>query len=114
MARRPKEVPQTLHLVPPLVRYLRARGGDVPRLVRRLSLPEDVEAQDAAAITTGGFNALLEEIARQLGDPFICLRLPGEIERRTYNVWELLAGSSATLRDALARVARSTAATRAS
>jgi AraC-like DNA-binding protein len=106
MARRRKDPAVPHHLVPALVRYLRRRGGDADALIRRFKLPADVEQRPDASITVVEFDALLAAVSVALGDPFLALRLPAELELTRYNFAELAAGASPTWRDALERMVR--------
>lgn len=108
MPRKPKDAAVRHHLVPPLVRYVRRHGGDeaADALIRRFALAADVEAQADASVTVVELDALLGAAAEARGDPFLGLRLPGELEMRRYNFAELAASSSPTFRDALTRMVR--------
>ncbi len=94
------------HVVPPLIRYLRSRGADADGLLERFRLSCDVEAASHALVTIEQFGAMLERAAELVGDPFLALRLPGELEFTRYNFAELAASTSATFRDAWARMVR--------
>src|SRR4051812_33493188 len=104
MARPRKEVPVRLPFVPPLLRYVRARGGDAAELIRSFGLGQGAEERDACELAPSQFGELLAEACRQLRDPALCLKLPSELERRRYSLGELLAGSSRTLGEALERM----------
>jgi AraC-like DNA-binding protein len=104
MARPSKEPPSPSPLVPALARYLRARGVDPASL--SIALPPDVEARDEMPTTAHAWNELLEASAAALGEPHLALRLPAELPLRRYGLAELTARASATVKDALARMAR--------
>lgn len=106
VARARKETPLRSGLVPALVRYVRSRGGDAELLVRRFGLPAGVETLGDAALTAVDFGRLLEAAAGELGDPFLALKLPAELEPRTYGLGELAMRASPTVREALQRMVR--------
>ncbi|KFA86971.1 AraC family transcriptional regulator [Archangium violaceum] len=106
MARARKETPFRSGLVPALVRFVRAHGGDAELLVRRFRLPSGVEAHTDAPITAEDFSLLLEAAAGELDDPALCLRLPAELEPSGYGLGELAVRASPTVREALRRMVR--------
>jgi AraC-like DNA-binding protein len=106
MPRSRKDVPVPHHLVPALIRLLRRRGVDAARFVRRFALPGDVEERADALVTAAEFGAILAAAGEALGDPFVALRLPAELELRRYNFAEMAATASPTYRDALGRLVR--------
>jgi len=109
MGRPLKEAPSASPLVPALLRYVRAHAKvpeDAAILGARFALPADAPERDDLAITPGAFGDLLEAAAEILGEPYLALRLPAELPLRRYGLAELAARSSATVRDALARMAR--------
>ena len=106
MARARKESPFQSSLVPALVRFVRARGGDADLLVRRFGLPAGVEEQPDARLTAVDFGRLLESAAGELDDPFLPLRLPAELESRSYGLSELAVRASPTVHEALRRMVR--------
>lgn len=106
MARPTREPPAPSALVPALFRYAALRGQDAALLACRLGLPGDVAARDAIDVPEGVVRDALESIAEALGEPFLALRLPGELPLRRYGLAELAARSSATLREGLGRMAK--------
>jgi AraC-like DNA-binding protein len=106
MARRPKPPPAPSRILPPLLRWVRARGGDVDALVRRFGLPADVERVEAPMFEAERMDELFSAIADELGDPFLGLHLPEALEWRRYTMAELAARASPTVRAALERVVR--------
>lgn len=104
---RPRKDPATPSpLVPPVVRYVRAQGGRADALIARFTLPDDVEALEEVPLALEDVGALLEEAAREVGDPALGVRLPGALELKRYGLAELAARASPTLKDALERVAK--------
>jgi AraC-like DNA-binding protein len=93
-------------MIPQMLRYLRGRGVDVDALVEQLGLPETAEHADAAAIDPETFERLFATAARLTRDPAIALHLPDLLEWRTYDLGELAARTSATLRDAFEDVVK--------
>src|SRR5689334_12405602 len=73
VARTRKETPFRSGLVPALIRFVRAHGGDAELLVRRFRLPAGVEAHTDAPITAEDFGLLLEAAAGELDDPALSL-----------------------------------------
>ncbi|WNG54864.1 AraC family transcriptional regulator [Archangium gephyra] len=106
VARTRKETPFRSGLVPALVRFVRAHGGDAELLVRRFRLPAGVEAHTDAPITAEDFGLLLEAAAGELDDPALSLRLPAELEPSGYGLGELAVRASPTVREALQRMVR--------
>jgi AraC-like DNA-binding protein len=106
MARPSKEPPSPSSLVPAIVRYARARGVDVDALALRLALPADVEDRDDAPVAPSAAGELLEVVARACGEPDLPLRLAADFPVRRYGFADLAVRASATVRDALARIAR--------
>jgi AraC-like DNA-binding protein len=106
MGRPSKEPPSPSPLVPALLRYVRARGGDATRIAARFGLAAEVEGNDEASVTALTWSELLEAAAEALGEPFLALGLPRELPLRRYGLAELVARASATLRDALVAMAR--------
>lgn len=106
MARPSKEPPSPSSLPPALVRFVRAHGGDATLLACRFGMAADVDDRDDAAISASGASELIACAAELLGEPYLALRLPSELPRKRYEHAELAARASATVRDALTRIAR--------
>lgn len=106
VARARKETPFRSALVPALVRFVRAHGGDADLLVRRFGLPAGVEEHADAPLTLMDFGRLLEAASGELDDPFLALRLPAELELRGYGLGELAVRASPTVYEALRRMVR--------
>jgi AraC-like DNA-binding protein len=90
--------------VPAVVRYAHARGADLD--VSRFALPADVADHDEAEVTATAAGELLEAVSEALGEPYLALRLIDELRFRRYGPAELVARASATVGEALARMAR--------
>jgi AraC-like DNA-binding protein len=106
MARSPFEAPSPSALAPGLLRCLRARGLDPVPLATRFGLPVASEGEDLVSVSPSVLSDLLEATADALGEPFLGLRLPVLLPLRRYGLAEITALSSATLGEALERVAR--------
>ena len=106
MSRRSPEPSAPSALLPALLRYVRAQGGDADLLVSRFELTGDVEGGDEAPTTASTLAALLEAASHELGDPFLALRLPEALPFRRYGPAELAARASTTAAAALTCVAR--------
>jgi AraC-like DNA-binding protein len=106
MARPPKEVPTPSPLPPAIGRWVRARGLDPSSLWSRCQLPPDLETRDEWSITLQGLDELMAAAAALTGEPFVALRLPGELPFARYGLHELAAHAAPTVRDALARIGR--------
>jgi AraC-like DNA-binding protein len=106
MPRPNREPPTPSSLVPALFRYAAMRGTDVELLACRLGLPGDVASRDEISVPEPVVREVLESTAEMLGEPYLALRLPGELPLRRYGLAELAAKSSATLREGLIRMAR--------
>ena len=102
----PRDPPSPSATVPALLRYLAARGPDPAELIDRLALPADAAARDELAVAPEAIGELLAAAASLLAEPFLALRLPGELPLRRYELVELALRSSPTLRDGLAAAAR--------
>src|SRR5262249_37146290 len=72
----------------------------------RCGLPEDVAHRDEAPIAPDALHDLIEAAADLLNEPFLALRLPGELSFSRYGLHELAARASATVRESLLHVAR--------
>ncbi len=106
VARARKEAPFRSGLVPAVVRFVRSRGGDAELLIRRFGLPAGVEEHADALLTAEDFGRLLEAASGELDDPFLALRLPAELELRSYGLAELAVRASPTVHEALRRLVR--------
>ena len=101
MPRPPRQPATPTPLVPALLRYAAARGLDATALAARLALPADAAARDDVAVEPRVIGELVEALATQLAEPYLALRLPGELPLRSYALGEVAARAAATLRDSL-------------
>jgi len=106
MPRPRKEPPSPSTLAPAILRFVRARGGDAALLAMRFGLDARVEDANEAPIGARALGELLAAAADALGEPYLALRLPSELVEKRYGHAELAARASATMRDALERIAR--------
>jgi AraC-like DNA-binding protein len=106
MARPTKEPPVASALAPALLRLVHARGADAAVLARSVGLAPSIAADDEATLTPAALDDLLEAASELLGEPFLALSLPDELPLRRYGLAELSARATATLREALHRLAR--------
>lgn len=106
MGRPQREPPSPTWLVPALLAFVRARGGDASLLALRFGLDADVEGRPDAPISASGLGELLAAASEELAEPFLALRLPAELPRARYGHAELVARTSDTVRDALQNFAR--------
>lgn len=93
-------------VVPGVLSLLRERGVDPSPILRACELPEDAQVARAWPVTPDQFERLIGRAAEALADPQLALRLPAVLRFPDYHVAELAAETSATLGDALERVAR--------
>ncbi len=101
MARKRTEPASPTHLVPPLLKLALARGIDIAALIGRFHLPADSVKQSEVPISTSELGELLDVLAEQLDEPHLGLVLPEVLSFTRYDLPELVARSSPTLRDAL-------------
>jgi AraC-like DNA-binding protein len=106
MPRRRKPAAPSSRIVPHLITYVRAQGGDADGLIRRFGLPRDVEHLSEAPVAPAEFERIVGAAATALGDPLLAVHLPGVIKWSSYSVPELAARASPTLAEAFARVTR--------
>jgi len=102
MARPQKEPPLPTEIVPALLRYLRGRGVEVDAY----GYSREIEDADEASVTFGALTALLDESVRVLGEQDLALRLPNELPLRRHGFGDIAVRASATVEDALDRLAR--------
>jgi AraC-like DNA-binding protein len=79
---------------------------NVQALAQRLGLPPGALGAEEVALAPREFDSLIEAGVQQLGDPLLALHLPELLEWPSYNVAELAARASPTLREAFQRVVR--------
>ncbi|KYF67575.1 AraC family transcriptional regulator [Sorangium cellulosum] len=103
---RPPDLPIRSQLVGPVLAYVRARGGDVERLLRVFSLSPSAEADPEVTVPLSSLQALFDDAEREARDPFLGLNVAACIPRGRWHLIEYSARSAPTLREALARVAR--------
>lgn len=101
MARR-AEAASPSHLVRPLVQLVRARGAALD--LGALGLP--AEPRDDTPVTPSMIGALFDAAAAALDEPHLGLLLPSALTFSRYELPELAARSSATLRESLQRLTR--------
>jgi len=106
MARPSKEIPRSSRLVPALLRFAGERGLDAALIAARVNLPLAALDADETAVPTALISDVLTVIADALGEPHLGLLLPKALPNTTYELPELVARSSANVRDALSRLAR--------
>jgi AraC-like DNA-binding protein len=106
MARPSKEPPSPSSLVPAIVRHARSRGLDIEALVWRFDLPPDVIEREEVSVAADTPDELLQSIARTGAGPDVALRVATELTSRRHALAELVVRASATVRDALVRLAR--------
>ncbi len=92
--------------MPQILRWLRGAGFDAAAIARAVGLDPRAVGYEEVEITHEGFDALLAESARATGDPILAVHLPGRLAEGRYNLGELAARSSPTLREAFERVVR--------
>src|SRR5215469_16552739 len=93
-------------IIPPLLRYLRARGVDVDAFIQRCRLPPDAECQTEVMLSVRQVEPLLAAASAALGEPSLALHLPGALTWPTYSPVQLAARSCATVGEVLARLVR--------
>src|SRR5437868_11767304 len=101
-----REPPTKTRLLAPALAFARARGVDLAPLLSRHRLPADADARDELEVGLKTLRDVLEDLAVELSDPLLGLRLVTQMERRSYGIAELAARSSPTFRDALERMVR--------
>ena len=106
MPRTPKEPPSPSAIVPALLRYLAARGRDPGAIAARCGLPGDAAEREELEVAPAIVNDLLAASAALLDEPYLALRLPGELPLRRYGLAELAARAAPTLRESLEQLAR--------
>ncbi|WP_438028482.1 AraC family transcriptional regulator ligand-binding domain-containing protein [Sorangium sp. So ce233] len=70
---RPPDLPIRSQLVGPVLAYVRARGGDVERLLRVFSLSPGAEADPEVTVPLSSLQALFDDAEREARDPFLGL-----------------------------------------
>jgi AraC-like DNA-binding protein len=90
------------HLVLPLVRLCRSRGAALE--LAGLGLP--AEPLEDTPITARGLGRLFDAVAEALDEPHLGLTLPGALPFSRYELPELAARSSPTLREGMQRLTR--------
>jgi AraC-like DNA-binding protein len=90
------------HLVQPLVRLARARGAALD--LGALGLPD--EPAENTAVTASGLGRLFDAVAEALDEQHLGLMLPAVLPFSRYELPELAARSSPTLREGMQRLTR--------
>jgi AraC-like DNA-binding protein len=93
-------------LVAPVLKRVRARGGEVGKLVRAFGLPKTVEQDAEVVLPLSRFRALLEAAEAEAKDPFLGAHVAASVERGTYGILEFSCTSAPTVGEALRRVVR--------
>src|SRR3954471_21979663 len=106
MPRASKVAAASSRVIPRVLRLFEQRGVDVPALARGLGLPRGALQAEEVALAPRDFDALIGAGVAQLGDPLLALHLPELLEWPSYNLVELAARASPTLRQAFERVVR--------
>lgn len=106
MPRSAKAAAASTRVVPRVLRLFAQRGVELAPLIAALGLPRDAERAAEIALAPGDFDRLIAAGVRALGDPLLGLHLPELLEWPSYNVGELAARASPTLRAAFERVVR--------
>lgn len=94
------------HLVGPLLAFLAARGVDPQPLIERFALPADVVNSRTAPIGATELGRLFEAVAELLDEPHLGLLLPSALRFSSYELPELAALASPTLRESFQRMVR--------
>jgi AraC-like DNA-binding protein len=89
-----------------VLRLLSERGVEIAPLTAALGLPKQAAHAAELALAPEDFDRLIAAGARALADPLLALHLPELLEWPSYNVGELAARASPTLRAAFERVVR--------
>ncbi len=106
MPRSAKAAAASTRVVPRVLRLLSERGVELAPLLAALGLPKQAARAAELALAPDDFDRLIAAGARALGDPLLALHLPELLEWPSYNVGELAARASPTLRAAFERVVR--------
>lgn len=104
MAGRRTEPALPSHLVGPLLELLRTRGVDPAPLLARFGLQRDAVGATEVPIGPRELGRLLDDAAQLLDEPHLGLLLPAALRFNTYQLPELAARASSTLREALERM----------
>jgi AraC-like DNA-binding protein len=106
MARPSKEPPSPSPIVAAAVRHAEARGLDVEALAWRFGLPADAAKLDEVSAAADTADELLQAVARAAAEPDVAWRVAAEVRSRRLTLAELAVRASATVREALVRMAR--------
>src|SRR5437868_6855813 len=101
-----REPPTKTRLVPLALAFARARGVELEPLLLRHRLPAGAEQLPELEIGLKELRELFDDLAVELSDPLLGLRLVTHAEKKSYGIAELAARSSPTFRDALERMVR--------
>src|SRR3954463_374028 len=89
--------PMRSQLVAPVLKRVRALGGDVGKLVRAFGLPKTVEQDAEVVLPLSRFRALLEAAEAEAKDPFLGAHVAASVERGTYGILEFSCTSAPTV-----------------
>lgn len=92
--------------VAPLLALVKSKGGDAAGLVKRFSLPVDAATSVDVELGVGVLNALFEQAAVEIGDPFVGVHTALSLQRGRYGLVEYGTFSAPSLRHALERLVR--------
>jgi len=106
MPRSVKAAAASTRVVPRVLRLFAERGVAIAPLIAALGLPRQAASAAELALAPEDFERLIAAGARALADPLLALHLPELLEWPSYNVGELVARASPTLRAAFQRVVR--------
>jgi AraC-like DNA-binding protein len=93
-------------LVGPLLRLVRAAGGDLAALRAAHALPATAESDADVVLPLPRFRALLDDAERATGDGLLGVHLAESLSRGTYGILEFICTSSPTVGEAVRRVVR--------
>lgn len=97
-------LPIRTQIVGAALAHVRARGGDPDRLIERFSLPIGSETAPDVVVPLPTLHALLDELERVTGDPFLGLHMAASFPRGIYGIVEYIARNCATVREGLHRI----------
>jgi AraC-like DNA-binding protein len=106
MARPSKEPPASSTLVPAIVRHAQARGLDTEVWTWRYGLPHDVARREEVTVGASVPEELFRALATAASEPDAGLRVASELGDRLQRLAQLVVRASASVRDALVRIAR--------
>jgi AraC-like DNA-binding protein len=93
------------YLLPPVLRYVRERGGDTAALLQSVGLPIDVAERPSLEIDLDQLHAFFEEAALAAGDPALGLHVGLRLTEETWDLLQVVSASARSFGDALLRIA---------